>query len=61
MARAIYQREPTAQEMAAVGLMPGDFEPEVVEVWPDNLPALDLWDRVATSGAWASMDRLRWI
>ena len=42
----MYRPEPTAQELAAVGLTPDDFEPEVVEVWPDNMPALDLWDKV---------------
>lgn len=42
----MFRREPTAQELASVGLTADDFEPEEVEIWPDNMPALDLWDRV---------------
>lgn len=29
-----------------MGLTADDFESEEIEVWPDNLPALDLWDKV---------------
>lgn len=42
----MFRREPTAQELASVGLTADDFESEEVEVWPDNLPALGLWDKV---------------
>lgn len=42
----MFRREPTAQELASVGLTADDFESEEIEVWPDNLPALDLWDKV---------------
>ena len=42
----MFRREPTAQELAAVGLSADDFEPEITEIWPDNMPALDLWDRI---------------
>lgn len=39
----MFKREPTAQEMAAIGLAPDDFEEEVVKIWPENLPTLRLW------------------
>lgn len=42
----MFRREPTAQELAAVGLSVEDFEPEITEIWPDNMLALDLWDRI---------------
>lgn len=42
----MFRREPTAQELASVGLTADDFESEEIEVWPDNLPVLGLWDKV---------------
>ena len=48
VARAIYKRAPSAQELAAIGLRPEDYADEeaTVEVWPENLPAYDLWVEV---------------
>lgn len=42
----MFKREPTAQELAGVGLTPDDFEEEIVEVWPENWPTLRLWEIV---------------
>lgn len=49
MARAMFKRAPTAQELATVGMTPEDYtedDEEVVEVWPENLPVYDLWQIV---------------
>ncbi len=42
----MYKPRPTAQELASVGLTPDDFEEEVVEVWPENIPVCELWSVV---------------
>jgi hypothetical protein len=39
----MYKREPTAQELASVGLEPEDYEEELIEIWPENIPVYDLW------------------
>jgi hypothetical protein len=48
VARAIYKRAPSGQELATIGLRPEDYADEeaAVEVWPENLPAYDLWVEV---------------
>lgn len=48
VARAIYKRAPSAQELAAIGLRPEDYADDeaAVEVWPENLAAYDLWIEV---------------
>ena len=43
MARAMYQRAPSEQQLAALGLRPEDYEEEDVEVWPEHLAVFDLW------------------
>jgi hypothetical protein len=42
-ARALYEKEPTAAEMEAAGFAPEDYEGEVVEVWPENYRAFNLF------------------
>lgn len=32
--------------MAALGLTPDDYDEEVFEIWPENLPIYRLWHRV---------------
>lgn len=49
-ARAAYIRAPSAQEMAAAGFTPEDFEEEAVELWPENWPAWSLFCEL--SGQW---------
>lgn len=36
------------QELAAAGLTPDDVAPEPVEIWPDTLPAYNLFCRLST-------------
>jgi hypothetical protein len=39
---------PTAEEMAAAGFAPEDYETDPVELWPENQPAFDLFCMVQT-------------
>lgn len=43
MARAMYKRAPSAQELASMGLCLEDYEEEPVEVWPELIPVYNLW------------------
>jgi hypothetical protein len=47
VARALYEREATAAELAAFGLKPSDYA-GVVWYWPDTRQAVDLFSRVRT-------------
>ncbi|MGB3069828.1 MAG: DUF1799 domain-containing protein [Ottowia sp.] len=46
MAAARYKRPPTAQQLAAIGMRPSDLDDEVIEIWPENMPAFLLWSRI---------------
>lgn len=43
MVRALHERVPTAQELAAVGLSPDDFEEKTMYLWPENIPVFNMW------------------
>lgn len=44
----MYQQTPTAAELAPLGLTPDDYEFDDVEVWPENMPAVRLFRKLAT-------------
>lgn len=48
--------------MAALGLTAEDYEGDSVEVWPENLPALQMFQRVGTRwvGGMGGISGLRW-
>lgn len=46
--RAFYARIPTQQELDATGFTLEDYEDDIVEIWPENWPVFDLFDRMAT-------------
>ena len=48
VARARYQRPPTAEELAAFGFRPQDYDHEVVHFWPDTQRAVDLFLTLGT-------------
>ena len=48
MARALYSKTPTAAEAAAYGLTIEEASGPDVEVWPDNLNAVNLFISVST-------------
>lgn len=48
MATALYERMPTPEQMAAIGLTPEDFEHDVVEVWPENWDSVQFFVRLQT-------------
>ncbi|WP_368655387.1 DUF1799 domain-containing protein [Castellaniella ginsengisoli] len=41
----LYDRPPSAAELAEFGVRPSDFPPRRFEVWPENWTALDLYVR----------------
>lgn len=47
VARALYEPEPTAAELALWGLKPSDYA-SVIFYWPDTQPAVELFSRVRT-------------
>lgn len=47
-ARALYRRAPAAQELAAFGIEAADIAEPPVELYPDTLPALDLFAALGT-------------
>jgi hypothetical protein len=49
--------------MRAAGFEPEDYEGDVIEVWPENLPALQMFQRIGTRWVVAGMGGvtgLRW-
>ncbi|WP_442965128.1 DUF1799 domain-containing protein [Pseudomonas sp. ESBL1] len=44
----MYERGPSAEQLAALGLTLDDIEEEVVEVWPDAWPAFLLFEAMST-------------
>lgn len=69
---ALYAHTPTAEELQGTGFEPSDYETDPVEVWPENQPAVSLFQflssqwRVGMSGptgldynvAYRKMDRM---
>lgn len=45
---AMYWAPPKAEEISALGLLPEDFPPPQFDVWPENLPAIQLFSRYCT-------------
>lgn len=52
LARALCWQPPSAKSLEGSGLTAEDYEPDPVEVWPENLQAFRLFDRVR--GQWRS-------
>lgn len=48
IAKALYEKPLSAQELAAWGFKPSDFDHEYVEVWPENQPAFMLFQALRT-------------
>lgn len=46
MARALCWQPPSAKQLEASGFTAEDYAPDPVEVWPENLQAFRLFDRV---------------
>jgi hypothetical protein len=46
--QAIYSRVPTEKELAGTGFVPADYETDEVEVWPENMPAINLFSSIST-------------
>lgn len=49
--------------MAALGLTAQDFEADAVEVWPENVPALQMFQRIGTRwvmGGTGCVTGIRW-
>lgn len=46
--RALYWRRPTAAAAGELGLKPDDFPEPKVDVWPENWPHIQLFQRVST-------------
>ncbi|AWL04226.1 DUF1799 domain-containing protein [Massilia oculi] len=44
----MYTSAPSAEEMAAAGLAAEDYAGEVVEIWPENLLAYDVFAALGT-------------
>jgi len=45
---AIYARTPTEKELAGTGFVPSDYENEEAEVWPENMPVINLFSAIST-------------
>lgn len=52
VARAIYEKQASEAELAIVGLSLDDLDGGCVDVWPENVPALNLL--IAMSTQWRS-------
>lgn len=46
--QALYEAGPNLAELEALGLTPDDYELEVIDLWPENDRALNLFCEVAT-------------
>ena len=44
----MYAAEDDAAQLAAFGFSPADYPDEVVEVWPENINAVNLFSRIST-------------
>lgn len=48
MGGALYRKQDDPRELAAFGLSPDDFPPVVVDIWPENEQAFDLFTALRT-------------
>ena len=46
--QALYWTPPKADELAALGLTPEDYTPPEFELWADNWPAIQFYQRIST-------------
>ena len=46
--QAIYSRTPTEKELEGTGFTPADYETDDFEVWPENMPAINLFSSIST-------------
>jgi len=46
--RAMYARIPTEKELVGTGFVPADYETDEFEVWPENMPAINLFSVIST-------------
>lgn len=46
--RAFYNRIPSAKELEGSGFTPEDYEDDDFEVWPDNIPSINLFTTLQT-------------
>lgn len=44
----MYARIPTEKELAGTGFVPADYETDETEVWPENMPAINLFSSIST-------------
>lgn len=44
----MYARTPTEKELAGTGFVPADYETGEFEVWPENMPAINLFSTIST-------------
>lgn len=44
----MYEKRPTAAELAGSSLLPEDFEQAHVDLWPDNWPSVQLFSQLST-------------
>ena len=59
----MYAKGPTEEQLAALGLTAQDFEADAVEVWPENVPALQMFQRIGTRwvmGGMGGVTGIRW-
>ncbi|MGC3984837.1 MAG: DUF1799 domain-containing protein [Pseudorhodoferax sp.] len=47
-AAALYESDPSKEELAAFGFKPGDYQGDVVQVWPENHAAVMLFRQLMT-------------
>jgi hypothetical protein len=46
--QAFYARTPTAAELAGTGFVPADYDSDDFELWPENMPAINLFSTLQT-------------
>lgn len=46
--KALYWEPPKAAELAGLGLRPEDFPPPECELWAENWPAIQFYQRIST-------------
>lgn len=51
-ARRMHAARPSDEELAVLGLLREDIEPDPLEIWPENLPALGVF--IAMRTQWRS-------
>lgn len=46
--QALYWKPPKAEDLEAYGLTVDDYPPPSVEIWPENWPPIQLFNRIST-------------